>query len=109
MLKFTFSCGLLFVAIPLLIGSADSLAQVRPEMKEGDAPVRVALAGLVHGHASGFFDQFQKRPDLQIVGIAEADGQLVAQFEKKYALPSSLFYADLEEMLKKTDPQAVLA
>jgi len=24
-----------------------------------------------HGHAFGFFDQFQKRADLQVVGIAE--------------------------------------
>ena len=109
MLKFTFSCGLLFVAIPLLIGSADSLAQVKPEMKEGDAPVRVALAGLVHGHASGFFDQFQKSADLQVVGIAEADRQLAAQFAKSYGLEPGLFYSDLEEMLKKTKPQAVLA
>src|SRR6266851_3320782 len=109
MLKFTFSCGLLFVAIPLLIGSADSLAQVKPEMKEGDAPLRVALAGLVHGHAFGFFDQFQNRTDLQVVGIAEADRQLAAQFAKSYGLAPELFYSDLEEMLKKTHPQVVLA
>jgi predicted dehydrogenase len=46
---------------------------------------------------------------MQIVGIAESDGQLVAQFEKRYSLAPSLFYSDLEEMLKKTKPQAVLA
>jgi len=46
---------------------------------------------------------------LQVVGIAEADGQLVAQFEKSYSLAPGLFFSDLEEMLKKTHPQAVLA
>jgi predicted dehydrogenase len=96
--------------IVLLVGAtADLRAQAKPEMKKEEAPLRVVLAGLAHGHASGFFDQFQKRTDLQVVGIAEADGQLVAQFEKRYGLAPSLFYSDLEDMLKKTKPQAVLA
>jgi len=98
------------MALALLVGaSAESRGQTKAATKAEDEPLRVALAGLVHGHAFGFFDQFQKRTDLQIIGIAEADGQLVAQFEKKYNLASSLFYSDLEEMLKKAKPQAVLA
>jgi predicted dehydrogenase len=84
-------------------------AQSKPTANKGEAPLRVALAGLVHGHASGFFDQFQKRADLQIVGIAEADHQLAAQFAERYALQPEIFYSDLEEMLKATHPQAVLA
>jgi glucose-fructose oxidoreductase len=92
-----------------LRGGADLRAQAKPEMNKEEAPLRVAMAGLVHGHASGFFEQFQKRADLQVVGIAEADGQLTAQFEKRYGLAPSLFYSALEEMLKKTKPQAVLA
>jgi glucose-fructose oxidoreductase len=108
MLKFLYSRVLLIIAFSLLSGTADCRAQANPATKE-EAPLRVALAGLVHGHAFGFFDQFQKRADLQVVGIAEADRQLAAQFEKKYGLAPSLFYTDLEEMLKKTHPQAVLA
>ena len=95
------------MGIFLFIANGHAGAQSQPPQQ--DAPLRVALAGLVHGHASGFFDQFQKRTDLQIVGIAEADRQLVAHFEKKYGLPANLFYSDLEEMLKNTHPQAVLA
>src|ERR1700739_2498313 len=98
------------ITLVLLAGwSADFHAQANPEMKKEEAPLRVALAGLVHGHAFGFFDQFQKRADLRVVGIAETDRQLAAQFEKKYGLAPSLFYSDLEEMLKATHPQAVLA
>ena len=100
-----------FVAmfVALLSGaSANSRGQANLTSNE-KAPLRVALAGLVHGHAFGFFDQFQKRTDLQVVGIAEADGQLVSQFEKKYGLAANLFYNDLEEMLKKIHPQAILA
>ena len=99
---------LMFVAFLFLVAS-DSPAQSKQEMKMDEAPLRVALAGLAHGHAFGFFDQFQNRAELQVVGIAEADGQLVAQFEKKYGLAPNIFYSDLEEMLKKTHPQAVLA
>ena len=97
-------CGAIFFFV-----TSGFSAQSKPEVNKEEAPLRVALAGLVHGHAFGFFDQFQKRTDLQVVGIAEADGQLVAQFEKSYGLAPGLFFSDLEEMLKKTHPQAVLA
>ena len=99
---------LMIVAL-LACARADLHAQAMPEMKAEDAPLRVALAGLVHGHAFGFFDQFQHRTDLQIVGIAESDQQLAAQVARKYGLQPGIFYSDLEEMLKKTHPQAVLA
>ena len=99
---------LMIVALPAC-ARADLHAQAMPEMKAEDAPLRVALAGLVHGHAFGFFDQFQHRTDLQIVGIAESDQQLAAQFARKYGLQPGIFYSDLEEMLKKTHPRAVLA
>jgi predicted dehydrogenase len=89
--------------------SVDLRAQTKPADKREEAPLRVALAGLVHGHAFGFFDQFQKRADLQVVGIAEADRQLTAQFTKRFGLAPGLFYSDLEEMLKATHPQAILA
>src|SRR5713226_3452423 len=98
------------MTLVLLTGaSADLRAQTKVATEKEKAPLRVALAGLEHGHAFGFFDQFQHRTDLQLVGIAEADRQLAAQFAKKYGLPPGLFYSDLEEMLKATHPQAVLA
>ena len=100
--------ALTFGALFLFVSSS-STAHAKPETKTDDAPLRVALAGLAHGHAFGFFDQFGKRTDLQVIGIAEADGQLAAQFEKKYGLSPNLFYSDLEAMLKKIHPQAVLA
>jgi len=98
------------MTLVLLAGSlVDLRAQTKSATENEKAPLRVGLAGLVHGHASGFFDQFQHREDLQVVGIAEADRQLAAQFAKSYGLAPGLFYSDLEEMLKATHPQAVLA
>src|SRR5260370_40714726 len=101
MLKISFSRTLLIGAFLALFGAADLRAQANPEMKKEEARLRVALAGLVHGHASGFFDQFQKRTDLQVVGIAGADGELVGHFEKKYGLAPRVFYSDLGERLKE--------
>ncbi len=108
MRRITFPAFFLLLAALLTGESAGSHAQANPATKE-EAPLRVALAGLVHGHASGFFDQFQHRSDLQIVGIAEADRQLAAKFANSYGLAPGLFYSDLEEMLNATHPQAVLA
>jgi glucose-fructose oxidoreductase len=73
------------------------------------APLRVAVAGLVHDHALGFFDRVRSRDDLQIVGIAEADRGLTARYASRYALESGLFHDDLEAVLNETRPQAVLA
>ena len=86
--------------------ASESYGQGKPET--ATAPLRVVIAGLVHGHAYGFFNQFQHRPDLQIVGIAEPDKQLAEKFAVKYSLAPGIFYPDLEEALKKTNPQAVL-
>src|SRR5579859_496464 len=72
------------------------------------APIRVGIAGLAHGHVSGFLQQSLKRADIQIVGIAEADKQLTSFIAQKFNLAPELFYTSLEEMLDKTKPQAVL-
>lgn len=101
--------GIAWLLLCLAFCAHVAYAQAKPEMTKEGAPLRVVLAGLVHGHAFGFFDQFQKRTDLQVVGIAEADHQLTTQFAKRYGLEPGLFYSNLEEMLKKTHPQAVLA
>lgn len=71
-------------------------------------PLKVVVAGLVHGHAEGFFSGAVKRKDVEIVGVAEADRALFDQYAKKYGLDAKLYHADLEEMLNATKPEAVL-
>jgi predicted dehydrogenase len=72
-------------------------------------PIRVAIAGLVHGHVAGFLQQARLRPDVQIVGIAELDRTLASKYAAQFDLAQSLLFSDLEDMLRKTHPQAVLA
>jgi predicted dehydrogenase len=86
----------------LLITLTFSSAQTVP------APLHVAITGLVHGHADGFFQRSLHRPDIQIVGIAEPDQQVASRYASKFGLDLSLIFTDLEDMLQKTHPQAVL-
>jgi predicted dehydrogenase len=70
--------------------------------------LKVVIAGLVHGHASGFLQRYQHRPDLEIVGIAEPDRALFEKYAGKFNLDTQLYYADLDDAIQKTHPDAVL-
>ncbi len=84
------------------------IASAQPSaVGKSDAPLRVAVVGLVHGHVSGFLQGNIRRTDIQIVGVAEPDQELITNVAKRYGLGKELLFADTEEMLKKTKPQAV--
>jgi predicted dehydrogenase len=72
-----------------------------------EPPFRLAIAGLVHGHVSGFLSAAKKRNDVQIVGIADADPALRQKYAKQFALPDSIFFAGTSEMLDRTKPEAL--
>ncbi len=86
-----------------------SLVMSAPTRAAAAEPLKVALAGLVHGHADGFFSSIAKRTDVQIVGIAEADKSVFDQYAKEFHLDASLYHASLDELLNTTKPQVVLA
>ncbi len=71
-------------------------------------PLRVGIVGLVHGHVHGFLGQSLHSPEIEIVGVAESDSQLLSQAATRYGFDRSILFADLEEMLQKAHPQAVL-
>jgi len=96
---------LILAALGLAIGMT---CAAKPSEAQEKPPLRVAIAGLVHGHVDGFFRGALKRQDIQIVGIAEPDRALFEMYAKKYGLEERLYHADLEEMLRTTKPQAVL-
>jgi predicted dehydrogenase len=81
-----------------------SLAQTLP----AKPPLRVGIVGLVHGHVHGFLPQSLHSPEIEIVGIAEPDPRLLAQAGTRYGFGPALLFTDLEEMLQKAHPQAVL-
>ena len=71
-------------------------------------PLRVVIAGMVHGHVDGFLSGAVKRKDLEIVGVAEPDRALFDEYAKKFALDAKLYHAELEETIAATKPDAVL-
>jgi predicted dehydrogenase len=95
------------IALASLAASAVE-AQAAPSTAQSTPPLRVAIAGLVHGHVGGFLRQNQQRTDIQIVGVAEADKKLSEFTAQKYGLSLDIFFATVDEMLEKTKPQAVL-
>jgi predicted dehydrogenase len=97
---------LLFCAFVL---SLTTISYGQPPASQNGAPLRVAIAGLVHGHAEGFLQANLHRADIELVGIAEPDQKLAARYATQFHIDSALLFTSLEEMLEKTHPQAVLA
>jgi glucose-fructose oxidoreductase len=97
---------LIRVLIAPLFTSAMLPAQTTPP--ETKAPLRIAIVGLVHGHVQGFFDHSLHNPEIEIVGISEADRTLATRYAKQYNLDPKMFFADLESMLTHVHPQAAL-
>jgi predicted dehydrogenase len=93
---------LLLSAILLTLPFVALLAAQAPQ-----PPLKLAIAGLVHGHVAGFLKSAQARNDVQIVGIFEPDTALQQQYAKQFKLDASLFFTDLDTMLDRTKPEAV--
>jgi predicted dehydrogenase len=64
--------------------------------------------GLVHGHVGGFLEALPRHKDVELVGIAEPDSALAAQYAKQFSLPQSLFFTSTDKMIEARHPQAVL-
>lgn len=79
-----------------------------PALSAQQAPVRVAVAGISHGHAAWILNRPQKN-DISLVGIFETDTGLVKQAQARGTLSKALFYDDLEKMLDAVKPEAVVA
>lgn len=91
------------------MGSA-SLAMMAPRVlgTGADAPLRIGVHGLSHDHVHMLLSR-KKMNDIEIVGIAEADRELVQRHAKRYGFSMDIVFDTLEEMLDKTKPEAVTA
>lgn len=72
------------------------------------AKLNVAVAGLNHDHIYLIMNSYQKG-EVNIIGIAESNPDLIQRFKQRYQLADSLFYHDLPALLQKRKPDAVLA
>jgi predicted dehydrogenase len=70
--------------------------------------LRLAVAGLTHGHVHGILGR-PDRGDVEIVGIVEKNHDLARRYAEHYGLAASLFFDDLAKMLDEVKPEAVAA
>jgi predicted dehydrogenase len=73
-----------------------------------DPPLRLGMAGLVHGHAAGFLNRYRNRPDIQLVGISESDRAVAARYARQFQLDRAVLFDSLDTMLDRAHPQAVV-
>ncbi|MDR2927067.1 MAG: Gfo/Idh/MocA family oxidoreductase [Cytophagaceae bacterium] len=70
-------------------------------------PLRLGVAGLSHAHAYEVLSRIG-RGDFVIVGIAEKDETVRKNSALAKKVSPSIVYADLEQMLDETNPEAVI-
>jgi predicted dehydrogenase len=71
-------------------------------------PIRLAVAGMTHGHISYILGRADKG-DFELVGVCEPNQVLVEKLAKRYKFSENIAYKNLEEMLDKVKPEAVVA
>jgi predicted dehydrogenase len=89
----------LFLFSLLAFGQAGETPQTKP--------LRLAIAGLVHGHVSGFLHTAKTRKDVEIVGVFDPDPALTASYARRNALAPEVLFTDLAAMLDRVKPEAV--
>jgi predicted dehydrogenase len=70
-------------------------------------PLRLAIAGLTHGHIDGFLRSAAKRSDVRIVGVFDPDAGLRSRYGQKYGLADEVLFSDLDALLDRTKPEAL--
>jgi predicted dehydrogenase len=75
--------------------------------QEKRIPVRMAVAGIAHGHNAWLLNRIHDSV-MEIVGIYEPNRNLAENISKKYKIDKNLFYTDLNFMLDKTKPEGVV-
>jgi len=93
-------------ALPYIFWMAFLLTM--PGMLAAEAPLRVAIVGLEHGHVEGLLRSLPSHGNVQLVGIADADPALFAKYRKEFSLPETLFFKSMANMIEVRRPQAVL-
>jgi len=71
-------------------------------------PLRVAIAGLNHGHVGGFLSSARRRAaEVAIIAVWDPDAALLGSYAKANNLAADRLYTDLDKMLDAAKPEAV--
>lgn len=89
------------IALILLIATNSLCAQ------GNDQPLRVGVVGLTHTHVHWILGS--DADDIVIVGIVEPNKDLAQRYTQQHGLSMDMVYTTMEEMIAKTQPEAVTA
>jgi predicted dehydrogenase len=92
----------------IAIFNTGAFAEPNQRAEPNKPPFRLAIAGLTHDHITGLLRDLSHRKDITLVGIAEPNAKLAANYATRYHLPQPILYTDLNKMLVETKPQAVV-
>jgi predicted dehydrogenase len=71
-------------------------------------PLRVAIAGLNHGHVSGFLNNARRRTaDMAVVAVWDPDRALLDKYAASQHFAADQLFTDLDKMLDAVKPEAV--
>lgn len=94
----------LFVSILVSVLMIFSVKATETEQK----PIRLAVAGMSHGHIS-FILKRSDKGDFDLVGVCDSDVELLESLSIRYQLQPEIVFTELEKMLDKVKPEAVVA
>lgn len=101
--NFTKNLLLAFIVFIFSCLMAESQSQIKK-------PVSVAIFRMTHDHVGFILGRLKSNySDLKLTGIYEPNHELVERYTKIYNLDPSLFYDNLEKLLDRVKPEAVLA
>lgn len=71
-------------------------------------PLRIAIAGLNHGHVTGFLRAAAARPaDITVVAIWDPSPALREKYAKSHQFQTTQLFSDLNKMLDDAKPEAI--
>ena len=101
----------IFILFPVLLAlwPNRTMAQSNSTNTANDGqPLRIAVAGISHGHAPWIF-QRKNKSDVVITGVYEPNRELAKRYIKQYGLKEEIFFTDLNKMLDASRPDGVVA
>ncbi len=94
--------------VRILLGAMIFLTGCQISASAVQKPIRLAVAGMTHGHISFILGRANKG-DFELVGVFEPNQVLVEKLAKRYKFSENIAFKNLEEMLDKVKPEAVVA
>jgi predicted dehydrogenase len=69
--------------------------------------LRLAIAGLVHGHVASFLRTALQRQDVEVVGVFDTNTAVLKKYGDENKLPDAQRFTELATMLDRTKPDAI--